>query len=297
MVRLPGGEFVMGSEDFFPEERPRRVSAVDPFWIDAHPVTNTEFARFVRDTGYVTVAERALDPAAFPGAEPGDLVPGALVFSRTNGPVPLDDWRRWWSYVPGAHWRRPGGPGTDLDGRNQHPVTQVAYADAAAYAAWAGKALPSEQQWEYAARGGLEGATYTWGAEFEPRGRRMANTWVGRFPWEFVPGRGQGAQPGTSRVGSYPPNGYGLFDMAGNVWEWTTGYYDEPAAKAGGSCCAPQAGDAVRQPGESFARRVIKGGSYLCAPNYCLRYRPAARQAQSEDTATCHIGFRCVLPG
>ncbi|MEU8901347.1 formylglycine-generating enzyme family protein [Nocardia sp. NPDC048505] len=291
MALVPGGRFSMGSAEFFPEERPVRTEAVEPFWMDTHAVTNAAFARFVRETGYLTVAERDLDPAEYPGADPADLRPGALVFRATTGPVPLDDWRRWWSYVPGACWRRPGGPGTNLDGRNQHPVVHIAYADAAAYAAWTGKALPSEAQWEFAARGGLEAATYVWGAEFAPRGRRMANTWMGRFPWEFLPGKGQVAQPGTTKAGAYPPNGYGLFDMTGNVWEWTTDYYRFDRQGPKSSCCAPPL-----VPGERFPRRVIKGGSFLCAPNYCLRYRPAARQSQSEDTATCHLGFRCVTP-
>ncbi|MEV6280767.1 formylglycine-generating enzyme family protein [Nocardia sp. NPDC051832] len=295
MAQIPGGTFVMGSEVFFPEEQPVRRVDVESFWIDTHPVTNAAFSRFVRDTGYVTVAERELDLADFPGADPADLHPGALVFQLADAPVPLDDWRRWWSYVPGASWRHPGGPGTNLDGRNHHPVTHVAHADAAAYAEWAGKTLPSEAQWEYAARGGLEGAAYSWGAEFAPRGRRMANTWMGRFPWEFLPGRGQGARPGTTKVGTYPPNGYGLFDMTGNVWEWTTDYFQPRDRAPAGSCCGPDR-PPMPLPGERFPHRVIKGGSYLCAPNYCLRYRPAARQGQSEDTATCHLGFRCVLP-
>ncbi|MEV0463574.1 formylglycine-generating enzyme family protein [Nocardia tengchongensis] len=301
MVRVPGGAFAMGSRDFFPEEQPVREAVVEPFWIDVHQVTNADFHRFVRETGYVTVAERDLDPADFPGAAPEDLVPGVLVFQRTNGPVPLDDWRRWWTYVPGASWRHPGGPGTNLDGRTLHPVTHVAYADALAYAEWAGKSLPSEAQWEFAARGGLDAATFPWGEEFAPRGRRLANTWVGRFPWEFEPGKGQAAQPGTTKVGTYPPNGYGLFDVAGNVWEWTTDYYRGDHGAPVSSCCAPAAGPARAdgpppvEAGERFPRRVVKGGSYLCAPNYCLRYRPAARQGQTEDTATCHLGFRCIV--
>ncbi|MGW4247631.1 formylglycine-generating enzyme family protein [Nocardia sp. NPDC004722] len=297
MVRVPGGVFAMGSLEYFPEERPIREKQVEPFWMDAHPVTAAAFHRFVRDTGYVTVAERDLDPADFPGADPADLIPGALVFRPTSGPVPLDDWRQWWAYVPGANWRHPGGPGTNLDGRTLHPVTHIAFADAAAYAEWAGKSLPSEAQWEFAARGG-SAATFPWGDEFEPRGRRMANTWVGRFPWEFMPGRAQVAQPGTTKVGAYPPNGYGLFDVCGNVWEWTTDYFRGEHGVAANSCCAPTRVDAPPplEPGERFPRRVVKGGSYLCAPNYCLRYRPAARQGQSEDTSTCHLGFRCVLP-
>lgn len=297
MVRLSGGTFAMGSRDFFPEEQPVHDVTVAPFWIDTHPVTNADFHRFVRDTGYVTVAERDLDPDDFPGAAPADLVPGALVFQQAKGPVPLDDWRHWWDYVPGANWRNPGGPGTNLDGRTLHPVTHIAYADALAYAEWAGKTLPTEAQWEFAARGGLDGAAYTWGEDFAPRGRRMANTWMGRFPWEFLPGKGQAVQPGTTKVGIYPPNGYGLFDMAGNVWEWTTAYFRAEHSAPAGSCCAPSNGRDTPPPleaGERFPRRVVKGGSFLCAPNYCLRYRPAARQGQSEDTATCHLGFRCV---
>ncbi|MEU0505234.1 SUMF1/EgtB/PvdO family nonheme iron enzyme, partial [Nocardia sp. NPDC005998] len=190
MTWVPGGRFAMGSLDFFPEEQPVREVVVEPFWIDIHPVTNAAFHRFVRETGYVTMAEREIDPADFPGADAADLVPGALVFRSPGKPVPLDDWHLWWSYVPGANWRHPGGPGTTLDGRTHHPVTHVAYADAVAYAEWAGKTLPSEVQWEFAARGGLDAATFPWGAEFAPRGRRMANTWMGRFPWEFLPGKG-----------------------------------------------------------------------------------------------------------
>ncbi len=300
MVRVPGGTFAMGSADFYPEEQPVHPVAVDPFWIDPHPVTNAEFRRFVRATGYRTVAERPLDPAHFPGADPAALVPGALVFTPTAGPVDLTDWRQWWSYVPGASWRHPQGPGSTLNGRERHPVTQVAYEDAAAFASWAGKELPTEAEWEYAARGGLDGAVYGWGEEFAPRGRLMANTWVGEFPWQFHRGRGQAATPGTTPVAGYPPNGYGLHDMTGNVWEWTADHYTarhrDPAASA---CCAPRnpyvAEAEPGGPAEAFARRVTKGGSHLCAPNYCLRYRPAARQSQTEDTATCHLGFRCVV--
>ncbi|MBH0781727.1 formylglycine-generating enzyme family protein [Nocardia sp. NEAU-351] len=286
----------MGSADFFPEERPVRRVWVDPFRIDAHPVTNAAFRRFVKQTGYVTVAERTPRAEDYPEAEPEDLVAGALVFRPTAGPVPLDRWRRWWRYVPGASWRRPHGPGSTLDGLDRHPVTQIAYADAAAYAHWAGKELPTEAEWEFAARGGLDSAAYAWGNEPEPTGRRMANIWVGEFPWSFQPGRGQGRNPGTTVVGSYPPNGYGLTDMTGNVWEWTVDHYrpEHPAS----SCCSPR-NPRVDAPepdtDERFPRRVVKGGSYLCAANYCLRYRPSARQGQTEDTATCHLGFRCVV--
>ncbi|MFF2554555.1 formylglycine-generating enzyme family protein [Nocardia sp. NPDC058058] len=292
MVEVPGGEFDMGSADFFPEERPVHRKRVDPFWIDTHPVTNAEFRRFVKDTGYRTVAERPLDPNDFPGADPEGLVPGALVFQRTAGPVDLDDFRRWWAYVPGADWRHPRGPGSTLEGRERHPVTQISFEDATTYAAWAGKSLPTEAEWEFAARGGLDHATYSWGDDFAPRDRRMANTWIGEFPWQFLPGRGQSDQPGTTAVGTYPPNGYRLSDMTGNVWEWTTDLFAPHSAAR--SCCAPS-NPATIDAGERYPRRVVKGGSYLCAPNYCLRYRPAARQGQTEDTATGHLGFRCVV--
>ena len=269
---LPGGEFAMGSADFYPEERPVGRVGVEGFWIDERPVTVADFRRFVKATGHVTMAERQLDD--FP-----DTPPGSLVFRPTRGPVDLHDVRNWWAYVPGATWQRPEGPASDTYTRGRHPVTQVAYEDAQAYAAWAGKALPTEAEWEYAARGGLEGAVYAWGSEFDAA---LANTWVGEFPWQRLNGPAQ-----TTPAGSYPPNGYGLYDMTGNAWEWTC---DEPVANAASSrpCCAPT------EPGEHIPRRVIKGGSHLCAPNYCLRYRPAARQFEAVDTSTSHISFRCV---
>ena len=290
MVRIPGGAFRMGSVDFYPDEQPVRSVDVDPFWMDPHPVTVAEFRRFIKATGYVTTAECTPEPGDYPGADLTALVPGALVFCMTQGPVRLDDWHRWWSYVPGADWRHPLGPGSTLHGRELHPVTQVSFSDAAAYAAWAGKDLPTEAEWEYAARGGLDGAVFCWGEEFMPKGRVMANTWHGEFPWQYRTPRRSG--PDTSPVRTYPPNGYGLFDMAGNVWEWTRDLYTvaQPAAEAP-SCCAPTHVEAT----DRFPRRVTKGGSHLCAPNYCLRYRPAARQGQTEDTSTCHLGFRCVL--
>ena len=296
MIHLAGGEFTMGSAAFFPEERPVHRRVVDPFWIDAHPVTNAEFRRFVKATGYRTVAERPLDPGDYPDAGPADLVPGALVFRPTRGPVDLDDFRRWWTYMPHADWRHPQGPGSTLDGRERHPVTQISYQDASAYAAWAGKSLPAEAEWEFAARGGLDNVTYSWGDDFTPKNRRMANTWLGEFPWQFLPGRGQSHRPGTTPVSTYPPNGYGLSDMTGNVWEWTADTY--APHQSAPACCTPHkpvTDTAKPVSAERFPRRVIKGGSYLCAPNYCLRYRPAARQGQTEDTATCHLGFRCVI--
>src|SRR5215831_19141868 len=284
MVELPGGTFRMGSDRSYLEERPVREVSVEGFAIDPHPVTLEEFGRFVEATGHVTWAELPPDAADYPGADPVDLVPGSLVFRKTEGPVDLRDFRNWWSWMPGADWRHPAGPGSDVVGRERHPVTHVAFADAVAYADWAGKALPTEAEWEYAARGGLDGATFTWGDEFAPEGRIMANTWEGEFPWQNL--RNDGFE-GTSPVGHFPPNGFGIYDLAGNVWEWTVDSFEAASPRP---CCVPRSGD-----GERFPRRVIKGGSHLCAPNYCLRYRPAARQAEAVDTSTSHIGFRCVV--
>jgi formylglycine-generating enzyme len=271
------------------------------FWMDQHPVTVAEFRRFAKATGYTTVAERPLDPDQFPDVEPDALVPGSLVFHPTRGPVDLRDVANWWGYVPGAEWRHPEGPGSTLHGRERHPVTHVAAEDAEAYAAWAGKALPTEAEWEFAARGGLERAVFTWGDEFAPKGKMMANTWQGEFPWQNLKTDGF---EGTSPVKTFPPNGYGLFDMAGNVWEWTSDYFTtRPTETAEHPCCAPRNPRTTTpeesmvpgQPGAHIPRRVIKGGSHLCAPNYCLRYRPAARQSETIDTSTAHIGFRCIV--
>jgi formylglycine-generating enzyme len=302
MTWIPGGLFLMGSEDFYPEERPVHEVTVDGFWMDEHQVTVAEFRRFVKATGYVTLAERPLDPADYPDADPDLLVPGALVFHPTRGPVNLDDYRNWWSYVPGANWLQPEGPGSDTNGRDRHPVTHVAWEDVEAYATWAGKTLPTEAEWEFAARGGLEGQVFTWGNEFKPKGRMMANTWQGEFPWQNLL---EDRYERTSPVKSFPPNGYGLYDMAGNVWEWTTDFYaPRHSADMSHACCGPPINPRVTspelsynvgQPGEQFPRRVVKGGSHLCAPNYCLRYRPAARQAQSIDTSMGHLGFRCIV--
>jgi len=301
MIWIGGGPFLMGSNHFYPEEQPAHHSSVDGFWIDPHPVTTADFRRFVQATGYVTVAERPLDPARYPGADPSLLVPGSLVFRRPHGPVPLHDFRAWWAYVPGASWRHPEGSESTVEGREQHPVTHVAYEDALAYARWAGKDLPTEAEWEFAARGGLQDAVYVWGDDFAPDGRLLANTWQGRFPWENL--RLDGFE-GTSPVDAFPPNGYGLYDMAGNVWEWTCDIFSPRHAPARGKpCCTPAKGhvagnqptDSSRHTHAGLARHVIKGGSHLCAPNYCLRYRPAARQGEAVDTSTCHLGFRCVL--
>jgi formylglycine-generating enzyme len=297
MTWIPGGEFTMGDDRFYPEERPVRRVEVDGVWVDEHPVTAAEFRRFVRETGYTTVAERPPDPSHYPDADPELLVPGSLVFRPTGGPVNLNDVRNWWEYRPGAFWKRPGGKGTTISGRDRHPVVHVAYEDAEAYAAWAGKQLPTEAEWEYAARGGREGAVFAWGDEHFPAGRPMANTWQGEFPWQNLKADGF---EGTSPVGSFPPNGYGLYDMTGNVWEWTSDWFDVRSGEAENPCCVPRnprvdSADASLGPGETIPRKVIKGGSHLCAPNYCLRYRPAARQAEAVDTSTGHIGFRCVI--
>jgi formylglycine-generating enzyme required for sulfatase activity len=285
MVWISGGTFLMGSNSFYREERPVRPETVEGFWIDPHPVTNEQFAAFVRETGYVTLAERKPDPTLYPDADPALLVPGSLVFRMPDRPVSLRDNRAWWEYLPGADWRHPEGPASTILGREIHPVVHIAYEDAVAYAAWAGKALPTEAEWEFAARGGLDGAAYCWGDAASPNGLHMANTWQGRFPWENLKEDGYER---TSPVGAFPPNAYGLYDMAGNVWEWTASLYAASSAAPAQSCCQPA-------PAGDSARRVVKGGSFLCAPNYCLRYRPAARQGEAVDTSTCHIGFRCIV--
>jgi len=297
MAWIPGGTFAMGSEDFYPEEGPVHPVSVDGFWIDRHPVTAAEFRRFVRETRYVTFAERPLDPADFPDADPDLLVPGSLVFRKTAGPVDLDDHRNWWEYVPGAHWKHPGGKGTTINGRDHHPVVQIAFEDAEAYASWAGKELPTEAEWEYAARGGLEGAAFAWGDEDFPGGQAMANTWQGEFPWQNLKLDGF---EGTSPVESFPPNGFGLYDVTGNVWEWTADFFSAHPEEVKSPCCAPRnprVTNAELQAGETIPRRVTKGGSHLCAPNYCLRYRPAARQGHAVDSPTTHVGFRCIVRG
>lgn len=280
MVDLAGGTFLMGSDDFYPEERPVREITVAPFAIDRYPVTNRQYTLFVAETGYQTLAERVPATVDYPDADPGLLVPGSSVFVAPDRPVDLRDLRQWWAYIPGACWAHPEGPGSHLDDRWDHPVVHIAHPDAVAYAAWAGKQLPTEAEWEFAARGGLPSAPYAWGHELHPDGRRMANTWDGRFPHERL----NREHERTSPVGAYPANAFGLFDMIGNVWEWTatSGTPERPR-----SCCSP----ATRLRDEV---RIVKGGSFLCAPNYCQRYRPAARQAQPADSSTSHIGFRCI---
>ncbi len=285
LVELPGGSFRMGSTSFYPEEAPIHTVTVAAFAIERHPVTNAQFAEFVSATGYLTVAEQPLDPELHPGVAPSDLAPGGLVFRPTRAPVDLRDWRQWWQWVPRAHWRQPSGPGSDIAGKEDHPVVQVAYPDVAAYAVWAGRRLPDEAEWEYAARGN-RATTYAWGDEVTPQGKLMANTWQGKFPY-----RNDGAQGwrGTSPVGTFPPNEFGLVDMIGNVWEWTTTPFaaHHRLERDTKGCCTPSRPDPI-------ISQALKGGSHLCAPEYCHRYRPAARSPQSQDTATTHIGFRCV---
>ena len=286
LVWIPGQTAVLGSDSQYREEAPARPVAVDGFWIQTHPVTNADFTQFVDATGYLTVAERPLDPADYPGAPAENLQPGSMVFRRTAGPVDLRHLSQWWTWTPGASWRHPIGANSSIAARAEHPVVHVAYEDAEAYALWAELALPTEAEWETAARGGRDRATYTWGDEPEQPGQRLANYWHGEFPWRPDPGYGR-----TSPVGGYPPNAYGLFDMAGNVWEWTCDFYGDD--RTGDTCCEADSYDSA-QPQFPVARKVIKGGSFLCADNYCLRYRPAARRPQMVDTGMSHIGFRCV---
>lgn len=300
MVTIPGGIFRMGSDHHYPEEAPVHRVAVDGFLMDVHPVTNRQFAEFVAATGHVTHAEKPPRAEDYPGAPAEMLRPGSLVFFKPAGPVDMDDIRHWWRFVFGADWRHPLGPDSSLDGLDDHPVVHVTHGDAQAYARWAGKDLPTEAEWEFAARGGLDGAEFAWGDELTPAGRHMANTWQGQFPWQNL------AEDGwerTSPVGSFPANGYGLVDMIGNTWEWTDDWYTPrhpgDAAKA---CCIPrnprggarQASIDPAMPHIPIPRKVLKGGSHLCAPNYCRRYRPAARYPEPVDTSTSHVGFRCV---
>ncbi|TSC32407.1 formylglycine-generating enzyme family protein [Corallococcus sp. Z5C101001] len=302
MVWIPGGTYWMGSDHHYPEEAPAHQVTVSGFWMDRYTVTNEQFARFVEQTGYVTVAQRPLVAADYPGATPESLVPGSLVFQKAKQPVDLGNVANWWSYVPGASWKHPEGLRSSVKHRRDHPVVHIAYEDAEAYATWAGKALPTEAEWERAARGGLDRNEFCWGNDFTPHGEHLANTWQGYFPWQNL--REDGHE-GTCPVGSFPPNGYGLHEMAGNVWEWTTDWYHERhQGHPGKACCIPvnPRGPATAQgsqdpstPAVTIPRRVLKGGSYLCAPNYCRRYRPAARSPQAVDSGASHIGFRCIV--
>jgi formylglycine-generating enzyme len=301
MVWVPGGTFIMGSDKHYPEERPRHAVSVDGFWMDRYPVTNERFARFVQATGHVTFAEIPPDPSQYPGALPHMIYAGSMVFVKPGGPVDRRDFSNWWTFMRSAMWRQPYGAESTIDGLAEHPVVHVTFGDAETFAAWAGRALPTEAEWECAARGGLDGAPYAWGDEFLPGERYMANTWQGQFPWENTVADGF---EHTSPVATFPPNGYGLYDMIGNVWEWTTDWYE--ARHSGETlkrCCAPSNPLGGRreesydpcQPAIRIPRKVIKGGSHLCAPNYCRRYRPAARFPEPIDTSTCHVGFRCIV--
>ena len=299
--RIPAGTFLMGSDQHYPEETPVHRVAVGGFSMRATTVTNGEYAEFVAATGYQTVAERPLDPADYPGAPVENLVPGSLVFTMTPGPVDLRHISQWWTWTPGACWLRPEGPGSTIDARLDHPVVHVAFEDAEAYARWAGQDLPTEAEWEYAARGGLDGTAFVWGDDAVPEGEYLANFWQGDFPWRNSEADGFG---GTAPVKSFPANGYGLFEMTGNVWEWTADWYaDGHPADADKPCCVPTdprgpdmaASHDPAQPQFAIPRRVIKGGSFLCADNYCQRYRPAARRPQMIDTGMSHVGFRTIV--
>lgn len=299
MVWIEGGAFQMGSDRFYDEEKPVHSVRVDGFWMDAAPVSNSDFMLFTDATGYLTVAERQPDPAYYPGADPAMLVAGSLVFTAPRSPGDMRFWGDWWRFIPGANWRRPKGDGELGRDMMNHPVVHIGFEDAAAFALWAGKSLPTEAEWEFAARDGIDGADYAWGNEFEAEAGARANIWDGHFP---MLRRGGSSAIGTSAIGSYPANRFGMVDMIGNVWEWTADYWTDQHSADGKSCCIPL-NPRVTDPEPSFdrgqpdipiARRVLKGGSHLCAPNYCKRYRPAARQPQMEDSATSHLGFRCV---
>lgn len=303
MIRITAGQFRMGSDDHYPEEAPSHLVNVDAFEISPMAATNEQFTAFVEATGYITVAERPLDPADFPGAPAENLVPGSLVFTMTPGPVDLSHLEQWWTWTPGASWKHPEGPGSSIGDRGDHPVVQVAHEDAEAYASWAGEMLPTEAEWEYAARGGEDGQAFVWGDEAMPDGRYLANFWQGDFPWRNSEADGFSR---SAPVGSFPPNGFGLFDMAGNVWEWTADWYSaEHPADADEPCCVPgnPRGADIEQsydlaaPHFRVPRKVVKGGSFLCADNYCQRYRPAARRPQMIDTGMSHIGFRTMRRG
>nr|WP_244553133.1 formylglycine-generating enzyme family protein [Bradyrhizobium erythrophlei] len=300
MRLVPGGTFRMGSDKHYPEEAPVHRVTVDGFWMDRTPVTNRQFREFVAATGYVTFAEIAPKPEDYPGALPHMLNAGSLVFDPPDHSVDLNNFANWWRFKFRANWRRPYGKGSSIRGLDDHPVVHISYRDAEAYAAWAGKQLPTEAEWEYAARGGLDQAEFAWGNEFTLDGRHMANTWQGAFPHENLASDGYAR---TSPVGAFPPNPFGLFDMIGNVWEWTTDWYStRHAGDAPKVCCVPEnprggieAGSYDPcQPQIRIPRKVVKGGSHLCAPNYCRRYRPAARHPQPVDTSMSHVGFRCI---
>jgi formylglycine-generating enzyme required for sulfatase activity len=301
MIWISGGTFRMGSDKHYPEEAPVHRVTVDGFHIDRTPVTNRQFKEFIRATGHLTGAEIAPDPADYPGALPHMLYAGSLVFMPPPHAVDLNNWSQWWTFLKGADWRHPYGPKSNINALDNHPVVHVTLADAKAYATWAGKDLLTEAEWEFAARAGLDGAEFAWGDDLTPGGRHLANTWQGQFPHQNLCADGFDR---TSPVTAFPPNAYGLHDMIGNVWEWTTDWYaPKHEADAPKACCIPEnprgareeASYDSRQPDIKIPRKVLKGGSHLCAPNYCRRYRPAARHAHPVETSTSHIGFRCVV--
>ncbi|MCD0504584.1 formylglycine-generating enzyme family protein [Bordetella petrii] len=314
MAWIPGDQFLMGNEHKLsqPNERPAHKVRVSGFWMDIHDVTNAEFRRFVEATGYVTTAERKprwedLQPQLPPGTpRPDDslLVPGAMVFVGTASEVSLRDYSQWWRFMPGANWRHPQGPGSTIDGKDEHPVVQVSYDDAQAYAAWAGKRLPTEAEWEFAARGGLEQATYLWGEELNPQGKAMANIWDTQQQQPFPVVKDEKIQVGTTAVGSFPANGYGLYDMAGNVWQWTADWYRADAFKI--QAQYRQTPSDPKGPADSFdpedrnappgaPKRVTRGGSFLCSDTYCISYRASARRGTDPLNGMSHLGFRTVM--
>jgi formylglycine-generating enzyme required for sulfatase activity len=301
MVFLPGGTFRMGSDHHYPEEAPSHRASVGAFWIDRTPVTNRQFKAFVKATGHVTTAQIPPDPKDYPGALPGMLYAGSLMFAPPSRVANLSDWSQWWTFMKGADWRHPYGPKSNINVLDHHPVVHVSFSDALAYAEWAGKDLPTEAEWEFAARGGLQDEEFAWGDMLTPSGKHMANTWQGAFPLQNL---NEDGYERTSPVTAFPPNGYGIHDMIGNVWEWTSDWWSAAhEADAAKPCCIPQNPRGGREDGSydpcqqaiQIPRKVLKGGSHLCAPNYCRRYRPAARHAQPVDTSTGHVGFRCVL--
>ncbi|HWG45062.1 MAG TPA: formylglycine-generating enzyme family protein [Gemmataceae bacterium] len=305
MVRIPGGAFSMGtdSELGWPDEKPAHRVRVDAFWMDETEITNAQFRQFVEATGYVTTAEKPPDaeeilrqlPPGTPSPTEEKLVPASLVFTPTDGPVPLKDFSLWWKWTPAADWRHPEGPGSNLDGKDDHPVVHVSWFDAAAFAKWAGKRLPTEAEWEFAARGGLEGKSYVWGDEKPSDTAIFANIWQGEFPHKNTAADGYER---TAPVKSYRANGYGLYDMAGNVWEWCADWYQRDLYRRRASQAMtvnPTGPPRSADPARPFTpQRVQRGGSFLCHDNYCSRYRPSARHGCSPDTGMSHVGFRCV---
>lgn len=301
MSWIPGGTFRMGSDRHYPEEAPSHRVSVDGFWMDTTPVTNAQFRAFVDATGHVTEAELPPNPDNYPGALPEMLYAGSLTFVKPAGLVDMRNWGNWWAFMAGSDWRHPQGPGSSIEGLDDHPAVHITFADAEAYARWAGKELPTEAEWEFAARSGLDDAEYAWGDELTPGGCHLANTWQGQFPQQNLQTDGFDR---TSPVTAYPANAYGVHDLIGNVWEWTTDWFRERhSADAAKPCCIPEnprggpEEDSYDrcEPANRIPRKVIKGGSHLCAPNYCRRYRPAARHPQAVDSSTNHVGFRCVV--